>query len=109
MDKTTSNGDFYFAATKTIAHMKPIPIILSGGVRGSNAELWGMDGNAPGWGAYGFGAIAFPFKIKSSSLVLAAEAAQQPNHPADLPTANIPDNSGLCCPFYAEFETTPEL
>jgi hypothetical protein len=91
MNENTSNGDVYLVATKTITQTKPIPIVLSGGVRGTNAELWGMGGNAPNWQARGFAAVAFVLKgPKSSTIAPAFELSQQPHHPDQLPYANIP-------------------
>jgi len=79
MNQNTSNGDIYLVASKTITQTKPIPIVISGGVRGTNAELWGMAGNAPNWQARGFGAVAFVFKgPKASTIILASEVAQEP-------------------------------
>jgi len=75
------NEDFYGVATKLIP-IKYVPILLTGGVRGTNAELWGMGGNAPDWKARAFGSVAFIFKGPGkSSIVFASEAAQQPHHP----------------------------
>jgi hypothetical protein len=91
LNQNTSNGDVYLVATKTVTQTKPIPIVLSAGVRGTNAELWGMGGNAPDWQAKAFGAIAFVFTgPKASSIILGWEFSQQPLHPDQLPYANIP-------------------
>jgi hypothetical protein len=55
---------------------------LNGGVRGTNAELWGLGGNAPDWQARGFATVGFAFKgPRKSTIVLASEAAHQPHHP----------------------------
>jgi hypothetical protein len=72
-----------------------VPIVLSVGVRGTDAELWGMGGNAPDWQARAFGAVAFVVKLPGkSTLILASEAAQQPHHPYGFSTGpstlNIP-------------------
>ena len=97
MNENTSNGDVYLVATKTVTQTKPIPIVISGGVRGTNAELWGMGGNAPNWQARGFAAVAFVFKGPwTSTIILGSEVAQQPLHPANLPTANIPTTLTYC-------------
>lgn len=90
-NKDTTNGDIYFVATKTITQLKPMPIIITGGVRGSNAQLFGLGGNAPGWGTFGFGSVAFVFDgpVKSK-IILAAEVSQQPNRIQNLPGAVIP-------------------
>ena len=55
-----TNGDIYIVATKVVP--TKIPIVLNFGVRGTNAMLWGMGGNAPDWQARAFGALAFVFK-----------------------------------------------
>jgi hypothetical protein len=78
-----SNGDIYVVATKVVPQaMKKVPLVLSAGVRGTNAELWGMGGNAPNWQARPFGAVAFVFTgPKRSSIIFGSEAAMQPHHP----------------------------
>jgi hypothetical protein len=94
-----SNGDVYLVASKVVTKTK-IPIVLNAGVRGTNAELWGMGGNAPDWQARAFGAVAFVFKGPSGSqIILGSEAAQQPHHPAGFPTLNIPTTLTYCVRF----------
>jgi len=89
--KNTTNADIYLAASKTITQLKPMPIIITAGIKGSNAELFGLAGNASQWGPLAFGSMAFVFQGPvHSTVVLAVEAAQQPNHPDQLPTAVIP-------------------
>jgi hypothetical protein len=93
------DGDIYLVASK-IVPVKPVPIILSAGVRGTDAELWGMGGNAPDWEARGFGAVAFVFKgPKRSTIILGSEAAQQPHHPYGFPTLCIPTTLTYCARF----------
>ena len=91
-----SNGDIYLVASKVIL-AKPAAIVLNAGVRGTNAELWGMGGNAPDWQARAFGAVAFVFTGPAkSSIIFASEASQQPHHPyyfdgsTSAPALNIP-------------------
>jgi hypothetical protein len=93
-----TDGDVYLVATKIIPQIfKKVPVILSGGVRGTNAELWGMSGNAPNWSAQGFVAVAFVLPgPKKSSIIVGSEAAQQPHHPMDFPTLNIPTTLTYC-------------
>jgi len=87
----TSNGDVYVVATKTITQIKGLPILLSGGVKGTNASLFGMAGNAPEWSARAFGAAAFVTKgPKGSTFVFGSEFAQQPRFIKDLPGATLP-------------------
>jgi len=94
--KDTTNADVYVVATKIIPN-KVLPIILNAGVRGTNAELWGMGGNAPDWEAKAFGAAGFVVKLpKKASVVFATEIAQQPKHPDQLPTAVIPTTLTYC-------------
>jgi hypothetical protein len=88
--KDTTNGDIYLVASKTITQTG-VPIILSGGVRGTNAQLWGLGGNASEWSARAFGAAGFVVKLpKKATAILAAEIAQQPPHPDQLSAAIIP-------------------
>jgi len=91
-----SDGDIYIVASKVIP-AKPAALVLNAGVRGTNAELWGMAGNAPDWQARAFGAVALAFTGPSkSSIIVASEAAQQPHHPyyfdgsTSAPALNIP-------------------
>lgn len=89
--KDTVNGDVYLVASKTITQLKVVPVLVTGGVRGSNAQLFGLGGNAPEWGALGFGSVAFVLKGPAkSTVILAAEASQQPNRIKDLPGAVMP-------------------
>jgi hypothetical protein len=90
LKKDTANADLYLVASKTITQTG-VPIILSGGIRGTNAQLWGLGGNAPEWSTQAFGAAGFVIKLpKKATAILAAEIAQQPHHPDQLPTGNIP-------------------
>lgn len=90
LNKDTTNADIYLVATKTVTQLKPMSLLLSAGVQGTNAELIGLGGNASQWGAVGFGAVAFVFQGPAkSSIILGAEIAQQPRHPDQLPTAVI--------------------
>jgi len=89
--KDTHNGDVYIVATKTITETKAMPIMLSGGFRGTNSELWGMAGNATRFQGRAFGAAAFVFHGPAkSSVIFASEFAQQPKHPEHLGAASIP-------------------
>jgi hypothetical protein len=97
LDKDTRNGDIYLVATKTVTQSNRVPLVLSGGYRGTNAELWGMGGNAPGMVGRAFGAVAVVFKGPAhSTVILGSEVAQQPRHPAELPTAVIPTTLTYC-------------
>jgi len=89
--KDTRNGDIYVVASKTVTRWKRLPVVLNGGYRGTNAELWGLGGNADRFTGRAFGAVAFVLKGPAhGSVILGAEVAQQPRHPADLPAAVIP-------------------
>ena len=89
--KLTNNGDVYGVASKSILSTSKLPIILTGGVRGTNAELWGMGGNAPDWRARAFGSAAFVVKLPNKmTAVFASEIAQQPKHPEGFPNLIIP-------------------
>jgi len=91
-----SDGDVYIVASKVVP-AKPAALVLNAGVRGTNAELWGMAGNAPDWQARAFGAVALAFTgPRKSSIIFASEASQQPHHPyyfdgsTSAPALNIP-------------------
>jgi len=90
-----SNGDIYVVATKVVTQVsKKMPIVLNAGVRGTNAELWGMGGNAPDWQARPFGAVAFVFTGPGKSTwIFGSEAAMQPHHP--LGYTSLTDTGGL--------------
>jgi len=89
--KTTNNADFYLVASKTVTQVKGLPFILSGGVKDTNASLWGLAGNATAWDPAAFGTVAFVFKGPAGgNIILASEISQQRNHPQGLPAASIP-------------------
>jgi len=77
----TTNADVYLVATKIITQTKPVPIILNVGIRGTNASLWGLGGNSPGFEGKLFGAAAFVFTGPGkSTIILASEVSEQPQH-----------------------------
>ena len=78
--QTTTNADVYLVGTKIVTQFIPkVPVLLSAGVRGTNASLWGLGGNAPDFTARGFGAVGFVFTGPSkSTIILASEVSQQP-------------------------------
>jgi len=89
--KKTSNGDVYGVGSKTILPNSKLPVILTGGVRGTNSVLWGMGGNAAKWEARAFGSAAFVVKLPNkATMVFASEVAQQPKHPEYFPNLVIP-------------------
>jgi hypothetical protein len=89
-----SNGDIYVVVTKTVTQTRRVPLVLNAGLRGTNAELWGMGGNAPNWQARPFGALSFVFTgPKRSTLIFGSEAAMQPHHP--LGFTSLTDIGGL--------------
>ncbi len=82
LEQKTSNGDVYLVATKTITQIsRKVPVLLTAGLRGTNASLWGLGGNAPGFEGKAFGSAAFvvtgPGK---SAIILASEVSEQPQH-----------------------------
>jgi hypothetical protein len=77
--KDTTNGDIYLVATKIVTQTKKVPLVLNAGVRGTNASLWGLGGNAPNFEARAFGALGFVLTgPRKSTIILASEVAQQP-------------------------------
>lgn len=88
--KNATNGDIYGVGTKLIVIEKKFPLLLSGGVRGTNAEVYGYGGNATNWQARGFGAVAIPLPIKHVLIAPTVEVDQEPHHLAYVTFANIP-------------------
>lgn len=92
-----NNGDIYLVGTKTITQVKGLPIVLNAGVKGTNAIIMGIAGNAgdvngnSAWVARAFGAVGFvlPGPAKSK-LVVGSEAAQQPKYLYKVPGPTIP-------------------
>jgi hypothetical protein len=80
--QTTSNADFYIVGTKVVTQItKKVPWLFNVGVRGTNASLWGLGGNAPDYSARAFGALAWVFTGPGkSTVIVAAEVAQQPKN-----------------------------
>jgi hypothetical protein len=85
-----TNGDVYGVATKLIVIEKKFPLLLSGGVRGTNAEVYGYGGNATNWQARAFGAVGFPIPLKGILIAPTFEVDQEPHHLAYITYANIP-------------------
>jgi hypothetical protein len=111
------NEDVYLVGTKVVTkvgqHKSPVPIVLNAGVRGTNAELWGMGGNAPDWNAYAFGAAGFVVNLpKKMNVVFASEAAQQPHHPLGYTSATDVGGVKLNIPttltYAARFSPSPK-
>lgn len=88
--KNATNGDLYGVATKLIVIDKRFPLLLSGGVRGTNAEVYGYGGNATNWQARSFGAVGFPMPIKGVLIAPTFEVDEEPHHLAYIAYANIP-------------------
>ncbi len=89
--KDTKNWDIYAVATKTITQFKPLPIVVSGGVKGTNASIFGIAGNAPDWSSRAFGTVGFVVpKTPKSTWIVGSEFAQQPKQVAGVPGLVIP-------------------
>ena len=101
----TSNGDLYLVATKMVTQMKALPVLLNVGVRGTNAVVMGIGGNAPDWQSRWFGAAGFVLKAPwRSRVVVGSEAAQEPHHIAGLPGATVPTS----LTYFARLLPVPE-
>ena len=82
MFRITANGEIYLVGTKVITQVsKKVPILVSAGLCGTNASLWGLGGNAPGFESEAFGSAAFAFTGPAkSTIILASEVSEQPRH-----------------------------
>jgi hypothetical protein len=90
-NKTYSNADFYAVASKTITQTKVVPIVLNLGYKATNAQVYGLAGNAPQYTGRLFGAVAFVFKGPAkSTLILGSEFSQEPRQVLNLPGAIVP-------------------
>ncbi|MGA3134784.1 MAG: hypothetical protein ABSC88_02210 [Terracidiphilus sp.] len=97
LGQTTKNGDIYGVATKIVTQTRKVPVLLSAGLRGTNASLWGLGGNAPNWTARGFGALALVFTgPNKSTIIVGSEVSQQPKQikagagsALDIPTSEV--------------------
>lgn len=87
----TSNADVYVVASKTVTQVPKVPVVLSAGLKGTNASVLGLAGNAPSFQARGFAAAALVFKGPAkSTLIFGSEVLQEPRHVEGLPNAIVP-------------------
>jgi hypothetical protein len=90
-NKDYTNADFYVVATKTVTDFKKLPLVFNFGVKGTNASILGLAGNAPGYEARVFGAAAFALKGPGrSTILLGSEVLQEPHRVQGLPGIGIP-------------------
>jgi hypothetical protein len=76
--ENTTATDFFLVGTKTIANIR-VPIVLNLGVKLTNASMFGIAANSPGWEVKPFGGLFVDFKAPMHSrLTLGAEFARQP-------------------------------
>jgi len=83
----TQNGDIFVTATKTINRIEQAPVILSGGLKATNASIMGLAGNSPSWDLCGF---AFAGVNVGGLVLVGAEYAQQPREIEDFDNADVP-------------------
>lgn len=84
----TKNGDLFVVATKTLAPESEVPLLVSGGLRVTNASLYGVSGNAPDWTA----GVFFTGGVVLAERALAGvEYSQQPSEIEDFPGTDVPD------------------
>ncbi|MEN6534337.1 MAG: DUF3034 family protein [Bryobacteraceae bacterium] len=89
--KDYNNSDFYLVATKTITQVNGLPFLVNLGYKATNAQVFGLAGNAPAYKGRLFGAVAFVFKGPGKSqLIFGSEFAQQPLEVRNLPGAIVP-------------------
>lgn len=85
-----TNADLYAVASKTFTQLRHLPVVLNGGFKVTNAALLGLAGNAPAYKGRAFGAAAFAFSARKSTVLVGAEVLQQPRSIKDLPGAVVP-------------------
>ena len=90
-NKKYNNSDFYVVGTKTVTQVKGLPLVLNLGYKATNAQVFGLAGNAPGYKGRLFGAAALVVKGPAKSqLIFGSEFAQQPRQVQNLPGADVP-------------------
>jgi hypothetical protein len=85
-----TNGDIFGVGTKVVVVENKFPLLMSGGVRGTNAEVYGYGGNATKWQALAFGAIGFPLPVRGILISPTFEVDQEPHRLAYFPAASLP-------------------
>src|SRR5205823_8132306 len=89
--KSTTNGDFYVVATKSVTQLRKLPLVFNLGYKATNASLLGLAGNAPAYRGRLFGAAAVVLRGPArSTVVLASEFLQEPSSIQHLEGAVIP-------------------
>jgi hypothetical protein len=81
------NADVYVVATKSFAAARSVAMILNGGVGVTNTSLLGIAGDATGWHARVFGAVAAEIGPRITAGV---EYLQQPSTLVLLPDVQVP-------------------
>jgi hypothetical protein len=88
--ENTTATDFFLVGTKTIANLR-VPIVLNLGVKLTNASMFGIAANSPGWEFKPFGGLFFTVKApQHSHLTLGAEFARQPHQLKEVPGVVVP-------------------
>jgi len=89
--KNAANGDIYLVGSKLFVFGNKFAFLLNGGVRGTNAQMYGYGGNTLNWQARAFGGIAFPIPIKKLVVIAPTfEIDQEPEKIKYVPTATLP-------------------
>lgn len=83
----TKNADVYVVATKLIRSNRIASLLVSGGMKVTNASLVGIAGNAPGWSARAFGAVAV---VVADLVTAGVEAVDQPRAIEGVAAAELP-------------------
>jgi len=88
--ENTTATDFFLVGTKTIANIR-VPIVFNLGVKLTNASMFGIAANSPGWEVKPFGGLFVALKAPMHSrLTLGAEFARQPRQLKEVPGTVVP-------------------
>ena len=88
--ENTTATDFFLVGTKTIANLR-VPVVLNLGAKLTNASVFGIAANSPGWEFQPFGGLFFTLKApRHSRLTLGAEFARQPRQLKEVPGTVVP-------------------
>jgi hypothetical protein len=83
----TQNGDIYVAASKTLPIDDRVAVVVTGGLKLTNASLFGLAGNTPDWTARGFASGNLEL---GEMLVIGGEFVQQPDEIEGIARSSLP-------------------
>ena len=101
--KSYTNGDVYVAVTKTWLH-PPVPFLVNLGWKATNASIYGLGGQATGFGGRLFGGLGIPLPLGHNiAAVPAVGFTQEPPQVVNLRPILFPPGSGAHIPTTMDY------